>query len=61
MLKLQKGYILFTSPVDGACKKGDTLQNSHGFPYSSRHRLLIKLEQAEMKIMSFTRKLQVQI
>ncbi len=39
----------------GANKKGDALQNSHRFPYSSRHRLLIKLEQAETERRSFTR------
>ncbi len=59
-LKLPKGYIILTSPVCGANKKGDALQNSHRFPYSSRHRLLIKLEQAETEIRSFTRKLHIQ-
>jgi hypothetical protein len=46
-LKLWKGYINFTLPLGRANKKGDALQNLHRFPYSSRHRLLIKLEQAE--------------
>jgi hypothetical protein len=38
-----RGYIIFTSPIGGANKKGDALQNLHCFPYSLRHRLLIKL------------------
>ncbi len=42
-LKLQKGYIIFTSPIGGANKKVDALKNLHRFPYSLRHRLSIKL------------------
>jgi hypothetical protein len=38
-LKLRKDYIIFTSPIGGANKKGDALQNLHRFPYSLRHRL----------------------
>ncbi len=46
---------VISATTNGANKKGDALQNSHRFPYSSRHRLLIKLEQAETEIRNFTR------
>jgi hypothetical protein len=59
-LKLRNGYIIFTSPIGGANKKWDALQNLHRFPYSSRHRLLIKLLQPETEIMRFTQKQHVQ-
>jgi hypothetical protein len=37
-----------------------SLEDLHRFPYSLRHRLLIKLKQPETEIISFTKKLHVQ-
>jgi hypothetical protein len=54
-------YIIFTSPIGGANKKGEDLQKIRNNAYSLRQCLIIKLYKPETEIMSFKGNRHVQI